>query len=128
MTFSLEKTYEALKRVGGLFLPAAPNMRRIRLVGGAENRVGEMEGSTEEAVDFKAVVWTARANTRERGGAVDEAADMELHYPDEALLEVGDLVERIQDGTRFRVDGIDGLGGLSRPLGFVARMTEVDDR
>jgi len=124
----LEKMYETMKRSGALFLPSTPNMRRIRLIGGAENRVGEMEGAVEETLDFKAVIWTARANSRERGGAVDEAADMELHYQDDSLLKVGDLVERIADGTRFRVGGVTDLGGPSHPLGFVARINEVDTR
>lgn len=127
MPLDLKKTYEKLSGVRELFEPDEPNMRRIRETGGTENRVGEFEGATEETLEFKAMVWTSRKHSTDRSPAVDESADMELRYG-ESILEVGDVVERISDGKRFRVESAEELGGPDRELGHMASLTEIDDR
>ena len=128
MAFDLEKTYQKLADVHGMFEPDEPNFRRVDTVGGTPNRVGELEGVDEEFEELSAVVWTADTESAERGGAVDEDADLQIRYDEVGFLAIDDVVERISDEKRFRVQSVEDLGGPDGPFGQVASLNEVDDR
>lgn len=97
--------------------PDDANFRRVRYTGGSMNRVQEKTGQTRNETDFRAVENPTMLHEDFRAGASGESGDLELHVLDD-LLEEGDRVERISDGTPYRVTDIEDVDWSGEQIAF----------
>lgn len=83
------------------WLPAAPNVVRVRYVGGAApDRYGEVQGRTEELVELRALIVRKRERREQRAGGDAPVVRWVADY-----LPVDDVIERGDElrwaGRRF---------------------------
>jgi len=124
--FDLDKAHQRLRDSRSHLEPDAPNFVRVRYTGGTENRLGETEGATRQEKKFTAVVYATNARSDFTGGRLDADADLEFEV-DEDMLQNGDRVERLSDGTPFRVLAVTDLGGGDHEVGWKVSLEEQED-
>ena len=122
----LNQMYRRLGEVHDHFLPDTKNWRLVEFSGGTQNNVGEYVNQTRTETDFAAVEWSPESEETQRATAPQPQIDVVLHIKD-GVLDVGDRVERISDGTPFRVEQIDDLAGSIYDIGVAAHLHEVSD-
>lgn len=107
-------------------LPEMPNYSRIRETGGAENRVGEQTGTTEQTKDFRAVRAPEATGQQWRGGATAVEGDLTLFILDD-LIEEGDRVERLSDATPYGVTDVTDVDWKGEQVGFNVTLERLHD-
>lgn len=113
------------------YVPDNPNFRRVRYSGGTENHLGETTGATEDTLDLSAIETTGRgelddSELTERIVGEQSQGEITLMLLDD-LLEKGDRVERIEDGTPYEVVKLEVPRLNDVPVSYNATIREQTD-
>lgn len=119
---ALTEAEDALREVlDDIWVPDEPNCVRMRLEGGTKNAVGELEGATEERVEFAAFIGqVSQELERESGGKLPPGRRAAITFED--VLEVGDTVET--EGRTFEVKRLAPIR-LHDSIAYDATLEEV---